>query len=269
MLVPHFSVITPVLNGLRDIPGYVKALQSQSCRDWEAIVVDDGSSDGGLELLQRLTTGDTRFRLTRNTLPRQIPGPYQARNVGLSLARGKFVCFLDIDDRWLPHKLESQNTRLKHNPEIKLLYSAYIRARRGAASGRIRRAPPMLPPHAWIHIANPVPMLTACVQREAIAGLHFVAQHHEDYLFWHAVLQRLQPSQIADDRAPLAIYCIHTASISSNKLQATGWIWQCYRRIGHRRPVAAAAMLARGLLQAWLAWRETTTPPIQLYDATR
>ena len=264
---PRFSVITPVRNGLQDIHTYVEGLQSQTYPHWEAIVVDDGSSDGGIEVLQRLTRADPRFRLTQNTLPKLVPGPYQARNVGLGLAQGEFICFLDIDDRWLPHKLAAQATRLDANPQLQLLYAAYLRARRGAASGRIRRSPPLLSPQRWIHLANPVPMLTACVHRNAVLGLRFEPQHHEDYLFWHAVLQRLQPEQVEEDPSPLAIYAIHQGSISSNKLQATGWIWQCYRQFGYSRPLAAAALLGRGLLQAWLIGSETKQDPVPLAEA--
>ena len=261
---PRFSVITPVRNGLRDVHAYAECLKSQTYRHWEAIVVDDGSCDGGIELLQQLTAGDPRFRLTHNTLPKQIPGPYQARNAGLTLARGEFVCFLDIDDRWLPNKLAAQAAQLDANSKLQMVYAAYLRVRRNTNSGRIRRSPPLLSPHSWIRVANPVPMLTACVHRDAIAGVHFEPQHHEDYLFWHAVLLRLQSWQVAEHPDPLAVYTIHNGSISSNKLQATSWIWQCYRRVGYSLPLAALALLGRGLLQAWFMWSESTHPPIQL-----
>lgn len=249
---PLFSVITAVRNGLRDIPGYLQGLIEQSYPHWEAIIVDDGSSDGSYELLQQITEDDPRFRLARNTLSKQIAGPYQARNVGLELARGDFVCFLDIDDRWLPHKLAVQAQQLNADQQLKLLVAPYIRMRRGSKQGRVRRPLPLFPPQTWVRIANPIPMLTACVQRELIADLRFEPQHHEDYLYWHAVLQRLTPDQVANAGSPLAIYSIHDTSISSNKFRATGWIWRCYRRFGYGRLQAAAALFARGLLQAWL-----------------
>lgn len=263
---PRFSVITPVLNGYRDAPAFVESLQRQRFTDWEAIVIDDGSTDGTMEILHRLTAGDSRFRLTRNTMPRQVQSPYQARNVGLNLALGKFICFLDIDDRWLPEKLAFQAAQLDANPGLQLLYSAYVRARRGASGCKVRRAAPMLSPKCCIHLANPIPMLTTCVHRDAILDIRFEPQHHEDFLFWHAVIRRLKAEQIKETHHPLAIYYIHGGSISSNKLQASVWIWKCYKHFGYSHLLAVAALLARGLIQAWLIAREASEPNLKLED---
>lgn len=254
---PKFSVITPVLNGRKDIASYVESLKSQTCKDWEAIVVDDGSTDGSEQLMRQLTAGDWRFRITVNNAHREVRGPYQARNLGLNIARGKFICFLDIDDRWLPHKLATQSEQFEINPELRLVYSRYIRVLRGEANGKIRHAHPWLGPHFWIKIANPVPMLTACVQRDSISGIEFEPINHEDYLFWHKTLQRLQPGEVAEHLEPLAIYYVSNYSISSNKMKATGWIWKCYRRLGHSRRKAAASLLVRGILQGWTILSES------------
>jgi|694.fasta_scaffold55245_4 teichuronic acid biosynthesis glycosyltransferase TuaG len=261
---PRFSVITPVLNGLKHVPSYVECLKRQTYTNWEAIVIDDGSTDGTNELLQELTAGDSRFRYTYNTLPRQVPGPYQARNVGLELVRGEFICFLDIDDYWLPNKLIIQTAQLKRKPHLRLLYSTYLRSNRQLTYGKIRHSPPILGPKSWIHLANPVPMLTACVDRDIINGLRFEPFHHEDFLFWHAVLLSLQDEQLEEYQYPLAIYNVHSASTSCNKLKATGWIWHCYRRIGYSRSRASVALVGRAMLQAWLIGRRLISRPINL-----
>jgi hypothetical protein len=182
------------------------------------------------------------------------------------MARGKFICFLDIDDRWLPQKLWAQAERLDENPELRLLYSTYIRARRAAVRGKVRQAPPLLKPQHSIRFANPVPMLTACVNRESITGIYFEPCHHEDYLFWHAVMERLQPEEIGVEPSPLAIYCVHNASVSSNKFKAAGWYWTCYERLGYSKAHAISAMLARTLLEAWILLREAFAAKILLSE---
>lgn len=264
MLQPRFSVITPVRDGIHNVPAYIECLQKQTFVDWEAIVVDDGSTDKTKELLIQLTAGDHRFLITSNTMPRKVSGPYQARNIGLNMARGEFICFLDIDDRWLPNKLTAQAAHLDRDPQLRLLYSTYIRARESATLGKIRKSPPVFGPQIWIRIANPVPMLTACVHRDTIGKLRFEPVHHEDYLFWHAIILRLQAKQVAEDQNALAVYYIHGTSISSNKLQATWWIWRCYRRLGYSVLLAAFAMLGRGLLQLLIVGRQMAGPSIDL-----
>jgi len=234
----------------------MQGLLDQTYPDWEAIIVDDGSNDGSYELLTKITRKDSRFRVTRNTLPKKVAGPYQARNVGLDMASGNFICFLDIDDRWLPQKLAIQADQLCANKKLKLIYAPYIRMRRGAIHGQVRYPLPLFQARAWAKIANPIPMLTACVHRDVIADLRFEPQHHEDYLFWHDILQRLYPQQIETAFSPIAIYSIHDKSISSNKFRATGWIWKCYRQFGYSKSQAAVALIGRGLLQIWIIGSE-------------
>lgn len=259
---PRFSVITPVLNGSIDVAAYVETLKGQTYADWESIIVDDGSTDGTPELLRHFIAGDNRFRLAFNYLSRKVPGPYQARNLGLSLARGDFICFLDIDDRWLPNKLESQDQQLNSNHELRLVYSPYYRAFRGSFLARLRCSLPLLGSKFLIRFANPIPMLTACVSRNAIGGLKFEPLHHEDYVFWHAILRRLRPACIAESSSPLAIYCVHEDSLSSDKLQVIGWIWKCYGRFGYGFFPSLCALLARGLLQIWLKASEYIAHPV-------
>lgn len=248
---PLFSIITPVLNGAAHLRRYVQALQQQHCRDWEAIVIDDGSSDGSPALLLQLVAGDSRFRLAHTTASKDIPGPYLARNRGLELACGPWVCFLDVDDLWLPHKLAHQARLLQQRPQLALLYGTHWRARSGSRWARLRRHPPLLPPVLWLRAANPVPMLTACVRRELATAVAFRPLHHEDYVYWQELVAMLSPGQIHADAEPLALYTVAGDSLSANKWQATGWIWRCYRHRGDTRPAAAAALLLRGLLQLW------------------
>ena len=249
--IPQFSIITPVLNGFRFLSFYVKCLQAQTFTDWEAIVVDDGSSDGTIQFFRHLTCDDSRFTLVCNTRLREVSGPYQARNVGLALARGAFICFLDIDDYWAPRKLEYQQACIARNPCIKLIFSDYIRASRGSMRYKVRRLPSLFTPHVLMHFLNPVPMLTSCVQRSSVECLSFQPCNHEDYLFWHSVFRGLRPEEIYHSRELYAVYTVDSASLSGNKLRSAGWIWLCYRRLGYGKCLAFAFVGLRGILQFW------------------
>jgi len=248
--VPFFSVITPVFNGEDHVAGYVRTLLGQTFGDWEAIVVDDGSTDGTAGLLAEAAALDPRFRIFRNQLDKKVAGPYLARNIGIELARGEFLCFLDIDDRWHLGKLAFHSQVLCKDRVLSLLFSAYFRAPWGDVSRAYLRVPP--PPifvKTWIRFANPIPMLTACVRRSLLATVRFKPVHHEDYLFWSEVIHGLRARDMHRSCQPLAIYTVDPTSLSGNKVKAAMWIWSCYRMLGYSRLNSAFAWAIRGLLQ--------------------
>ncbi|MDP5227255.1 MULTISPECIES: glycosyltransferase family 2 protein [Arthrobacter] len=98
------SVIIPVYNSGQLVAGALESLRAQTFDNWEALLVDDCSTDDSVilvrELLEQLN--DTRIRLFE--LP-ENGGPSAARNHGVREAGGEFVCFLDADDTFLPAAL--------------------------------------------------------------------------------------------------------------------------------------------------------------------
>jgi glycosyltransferase involved in cell wall biosynthesis len=94
---------------------------SQGVEDLELIVVDDGSTDDTLARLTRVN--DHRLRV--EALPKVGVGA--ARNRGLELATGKYVAFLDADDRWCPTKLQRQIAMLESEPNIGMVFTNFTR----------------------------------------------------------------------------------------------------------------------------------------------
>ena len=98
----HIDVIMPCFNAAPFVEQAVRSALAQQGSGVELIGVDDGSTDGSAEILERLATEfDGRMRVLRS--PRR--GPYPARNLGLSHAKGKYVAFLDADDYWAMNSL--------------------------------------------------------------------------------------------------------------------------------------------------------------------
>jgi glycosyltransferase involved in cell wall biosynthesis len=108
---PRVSVVMPTYNQSRFIRRAIASLQAQRLRDWELVIVDDGSTDGTPEIVRGVA--DPRLRLIET--PRNA-GAAAARNLGIAEARGDWIAFQDSDDEWLPLKLERQMARLLAPP---------------------------------------------------------------------------------------------------------------------------------------------------------
>ena len=99
-MTPRISVVVPLYNKARYLQRALVSIAQQSFNDFELIVVDDGSTDGGAEIARSFV--DPRMRVvTQANL-----GPGAARNRGFAEARGDLIAFLDADDEWLPEYLQ-------------------------------------------------------------------------------------------------------------------------------------------------------------------
>jgi glycosyltransferase involved in cell wall biosynthesis len=132
MPAPRFSVIIPVYNRAKTVGPTLQSVRGQTFRDFECIVVDDGSADG--EVLRAVVEGlaDPRFRYVR----RDNGGESAARNTGIDEAKGEFIAFLDSDDRWLPEKLRIQSNQLTGSSKTVAYCQAYVD--RGVAKRWVR-----------------------------------------------------------------------------------------------------------------------------------
>lgn len=114
---PRVSVITTVYNAEPFLEATLGSLLAQTFTEFEAIVVDDGSTDGSAAIVARLADRDPRIRLIRQ----RNAGYSRAANRGLEAARGELIGFLDHDDLWRPEKLQRQVERLDRDPRAGLV----------------------------------------------------------------------------------------------------------------------------------------------------
>lgn len=103
---PRFSVVIPTYNRADSVLDTLSSCLAQSCQDLEVIVVDDGSTDNTVAVLEAID--DARVRVVRQ----ENAGPAAARNHGVRLARGEYIAYLDSDDTWYPEFLDSVNATL-------------------------------------------------------------------------------------------------------------------------------------------------------------
>jgi glycosyltransferase involved in cell wall biosynthesis len=112
---PKVSVIIPNYNYEKFIAATVESVLSQTYKNIEIIIVDDGSKDNSLEVLKQ-------FNNKIQVIEQKNAGVSAARNHGVSLSTGEFVAFLDADDIWLPEKLERQIEKIQVDSGIGLVH---------------------------------------------------------------------------------------------------------------------------------------------------
>jgi glycosyltransferase involved in cell wall biosynthesis len=115
--MPKISVIIPAYNAESTIAETIQSVQKQTFTDFELIVINDGSKDKTVEIVENIKDERLNFFSYEN---RGLP---VARNRGISHASGEFIAFLDADDLWTADKLERQLIALEENPEAGVAYS--------------------------------------------------------------------------------------------------------------------------------------------------
>jgi glycosyltransferase involved in cell wall biosynthesis len=115
------SVVIPAYNAGGFIKRTIDSVLAQTYRDYEVIVVDDGSTDNTADVVKSYA-GKVRYIYQENA------GDGPARNAGIRAARGEWIAFLDHDDEWLPQKLELQMKLLDRNPDLRWCGANYYRS---------------------------------------------------------------------------------------------------------------------------------------------
>jgi len=198
------SVIVPVFNGERYLEDALRSALGQSLPPSEVIVVDDGSTDGSVAIVEAF--GD---RVTRIRQPNS--GVAAARNRGLAAAAGEFIAFLDHDDTWPEDKLEVQVAALQADPDA------------GIVTGRLRVIGGALPGRAWSAEGNrEAPggayLAASLIRRSVFEEIGFLDENvgpASDDLEWFVRARDLGVRQLALDAVTL-LYRWHGDNVSTD-----------------------------------------------------
>ena len=116
MSPPLFSVVIPTYNRERDVLGAIDCVLAQTLGDYDLWVIDDGSTDGTEQALEPHRDRISYVKVANG-------GHAAARNIGIEKSTGRYVAFLDSDDRWRPEKLARYAEVIREVPDAGLLYS--------------------------------------------------------------------------------------------------------------------------------------------------
>lgn len=216
MSEPVVSVVIPAYNGAALIEETLASLSAQTLTDWEAIVVDDVSSDATREVVAAFP--DPRVRLIRNEVN---GGPVRTRNRGVAEARGRYIAGLDQDDLCLPDRLARQVAFLDAHPHVALLGTQAHFLRDGVV--RPSTYPAVTTPAliAWLtQIANPLVWSTVMVRGTVARALDPFTRpeilYAEDFDLYHRVQAH---GAIARLDETLLLYRQHAAGASQRFTQ--------------------------------------------------
>ena len=118
---PEVSVVLATFDRAGSLEAAIESVLAQTLKEWELIVVDDGSTDGTFSVVDQYLQqhGNIRYMKHRNRRAAL------ARNAGIQAAFGRYVTFLDSDDRYLPEHLASRVSLLESMPEVELLTGGF------------------------------------------------------------------------------------------------------------------------------------------------
>ena len=208
---PAISIVMPLYNKAAQVLDTLASVVAQTMGNWELVVVDDGSTDGGPALVRAL--GDARIRVVNQA----NAGVSAARNRGIELALADLVTFLDADDLWLPEFLSTVLTLQADFPEARWFATGYeIRPAQGAAFASRLRGPAkhfsrgILPDYFSVAIASDPPVWTSAtaVRRDAIqaiGGFPVGIGSGEDLLTWARLAVRFP---VAYEARALAVFVV-------------------------------------------------------------
>lgn len=126
------SIIIPTFNRCAWLQKTLDSVYQQTSKQYEVLVIDDGSSDATALMLQQQYP-QVSYYYQNNA------GVSAARNKGLALAKGNWLAFLDSDDQWLPEKLEKQIEKLNSQPSYKVCHTEEIWLRNGVPVKQMKK----------------------------------------------------------------------------------------------------------------------------------
>jgi teichuronic acid biosynthesis glycosyltransferase TuaG len=211
---PLISIVTPIYNTELYLEDCLNSVLSQTYQNWEMILIDDCSTDSSVSIAEQFSKKDSRFKLLRNS---ENKGSGITRNSGIDFAKGKYLCFLDSDDRWKPNKLEIQvNFMLDHDYSFSFGSYEFIDEK-----NNLIKRPKIVTeePIDYEFLLKKTEIFTSTVMLDLDKIGKFMMPPHrrkQDYGLWLKILK--SGVKAYGIKEPIAQYRLRKGSATSNKL---------------------------------------------------
>ena len=223
------SIVVPVYNAERFLDDTIKTVQDQTYENWELILVNDCSKDKSVEVIKKQMKKDKRIKLF---LQEKNGGAALARNRGVEEASGRYLCYLDADDKWANDKLEKQ-LKFMQEHECEFSFTSYQFADENAVpNGSIVHVPEKI---NYNQALKNTTIWTSTVMFDLTKldkeDVKMPNVKSEDTACWWKILKKIDYAYGLDEI--LSFYRRTAGTLSSNKFEAIKRIWNLYRNVEH------------------------------------
>ncbi|MGB7338510.1 MAG: glycosyltransferase [Phototrophicaceae bacterium] len=213
--VPAISVVMAVYNGEAFIARAIDSILAQTFRDFECIIIDDGSSDTSPDILQTFASNDDRIRIITNT---QNIGLTQSLNKGIAHSRGEFIARHDADDVSYPTRFEQQIALLHTSTDLAFVTSDF-HIKSDGKQQLFKHAPSQIE-QRWLmlflnHISGHTGVMIRRTVLETVNAYDTTYRYAQDYDLWARIIEKHTFGVIHQ-----ALFCMyfHDDNISMRKL---------------------------------------------------
>ncbi len=236
------SIVMPAYNCEKYVVEAINSILAQTYRNWELLVLDDGSKDNTLRIIKEFSQKDSRIKALPNG---KNMGVSATRNRGIELASGEWIAFLDSDDMWKPEKLEKQFEIVeKEAAEFLFTGSSYINEEGESFKG-IFEVPEKVT-YKKLRNQNVISCSSVLVKKKYFKNIKMEKDEmHEDYAVWLRILKLGVIAYGVNE--PLLIYRISRNSKSGNKIKTVKMTYKVFRFVGIN-PIGSAYFMMRHVI---------------------
>lgn len=240
------SVVIPVYNTAAVIEETIASVLSQTYKDIELILVDDGSKDDSVAIMRKYESD--RVKVVENQGEKCAAA---ARNLGVSLANGDYITFLDADDLWLPEKLEKQLKFMQEKNAAFSFTSYEFADEQGKGLGKYVVVPDTITYEQALKnttiFTSTVMFDMSMLTKEDIKMPHVASE--DSATWWRLLRNGVKAYGLKDS---LTLYRRSAGTLSSNKMVAIKRIWNLYRNVENLSLVKSAWCFCFWALRATL-----------------